>query len=66
MIQPQHHDRANNGYDQAVDVEASNAGCTEEAEQKSANDGSDDSEHYVEPKALTLATNNFTANESSD
>ena len=50
----QHHDRAHDGDDHAVDVQAGDPRCPEQIKQESADESTDDAERDIEPETLSL------------
>lgn len=64
MVEPQHH-RADNGDEQAVEVEAGNAGLAELIEQEAADDRTDDAEQDVDEYAMSGVIDDLTANEAA-
>ena len=55
IIDPQDHDGADNGDDQAPDVEARDSPSANRAEQNAANERADDAEHEIGHKARAAA-----------
>jgi hypothetical protein len=58
-----HHDRSHDCDNHAVDVEACDSGCSEQIKQKSTYNGANNSERYVQPKALALTLDDLASYE---
>jgi probable H4MPT-linked C1 transfer pathway protein len=66
VVEPEHHDGADDRHDHAVDIEAGDAGCADGREQIAADNRTDDAEHDVEQHTLTGADEDFAGDEASD
>src|SRR3954470_20052762 len=66
MVDPQHDHGPDDGHDQAVDVQTGHPGRAEEAEQKAADYGADNSQHDIQYHALACLVDDLAANEPGD
>ena len=66
VVDPQDHDGADNGNDQAPDVEAGDAPSANRAEQDAADEGADDAEHEIGYKTGTAALHDLTRDPAGD
>jgi hypothetical protein len=66
VVDPQDHDSADNGDDQAPDVEARHSPSANRAEQYATNEGADDAEHEVGHKAGTAAVHDLARDPAGD
>ena len=66
MVDQQHDDRADDGDEQAVEVEAGYWGRAEEREQVAADNRADDAEHDVDDDAVAAALDDTAGDEAGD
>ena len=66
VVDPQHDDRADNGDDHAVEIEAGNSDPAQGVENEAPDNGPDNAEHAIEKKALTRLVDDFAGNEARD
>jgi hypothetical protein len=59
VVDHQHHHRAHDCDDHAVNVQAGDSGCAEQIKEKTADQSADDSKSDVEPETLTLSINDL-------
>ena len=66
VVDPQHDDRADNGDDHAVEIEASNSDPAQGVENEAPDNGPDNAEHGIEKKPVTRLVDDFAGNEARD
>ena len=66
VIDQQHHNRADDRDNHAVNIQTCHSRCSEQIKQKSANKSANDSKRNVEPKALALPIDDLAADETGD
>ena len=64
VVDPQHDDRADNGDDHAVEIEAGNSDPAQGVENEAPDNGPDNAEHGIEKKALTRLVDDFADDEA--
>ena len=66
VVDQQHHDRAHDCDNHAVDVQAGDPRCPEQIKQKSADEGTDDSERNIELETLPLPIHYLASDKPGD
>jgi len=63
IVDQQDNYRSHHSDDHAVNVQARYTGCSEQIEQKSANESANNTEGYIQPEALALPINDLASDE---